>query len=34
LEGMMRTGDRYPFRKVLTVGSVWCFPLTRFRILS
>jgi hypothetical protein len=26
LEGMMRTGDRYPFRIVLTVGSVWCFP--------
>jgi hypothetical protein len=26
LEGMMRTGDRYPLRKVLTVGSVWCFP--------
>jgi hypothetical protein len=31
LEGMMRTGDRYPFRKVLTVGSVWCFPSTGFR---
>jgi hypothetical protein len=26
LQGMMRTGDRYSFRKVLMVGSVWCFP--------
>jgi len=31
-EGMMGTGDRYPFRNVLTVGSVWWLPLTRFRI--
>jgi hypothetical protein len=28
LKWMMGAGDRYPFRKVLTVGSVWCFPST------
>jgi putative NADH-flavin reductase len=26
LEGVMRAGDRHALRKVLTVGSVWCFP--------
>lgn len=31
LERVMRTGDGHPLREVLTVGSVWRFPSTRFR---
>jgi hypothetical protein len=29
LERVMQTRDGYPFRKVLMVGSVWRFPLTK-----
>ena len=28
LEGVMRAGDGHALWKVLTVGSVWCFPWT------
>jgi hypothetical protein len=28
LEGVMRAGDGHALWKVLTVGSVWCFPST------
>jgi hypothetical protein len=30
-KGMVCTGDRNAGRKALEVGSVWPFPLTRFR---
>ena len=33
-EGVMRTRDGHPFRKVLRVGSVWWFPSIRFRTKS
>jgi len=29
-ERMMRSGDGHSLREVLTVGSVWWFPLTTF----
>ncbi len=29
LKGVMRAGDRYPFREVLMVGSVWWFSWIR-----
>ena len=31
LERVMRTCDDHSLREVLTVGSVWWFPLIRFR---
>jgi hypothetical protein len=30
-EGMMQARDDHPLREVLTVGSLWWFPSTRFR---
>jgi hypothetical protein len=34
LEWVVRTGDSHSLRKVLMVGSVWWFPLIRFRMTN